>query len=369
MCGSFAENILRYMKRIVFVLPVSAFILLGCGNGSEKKTEQKSEAQIYKENMEIEAEIGDMVRGMFPVLPASADNPDNPINEDKVKLGKILYFDNRLSMNQTQSCNTCHDLSNFGVDNEPTSDGDDGSSGVRNSPTVLNSALHTTQFWDGRARDVEEQAGLPILNPIEMAIPTEEFLVERLSGVDMYRELFTKAYPEEENPLSFMNIKKAIGAFERTLLTHCKFDRYLDGEKNALTLEEKKGLNTFINSGCVTCHTGSLLGGNMFQKFGVYGNYWDLTGSVVIDSGRYQETRIDNDLFMFKVPSLRNVTKTHPYFHDGSVTSLEETIKIITKTNLNKDLTDEEVESIIIFLETLTGEVPEETAAIPEELM
>lgn len=356
------------MKRILVFLPISTIILIGCGNGSGKKTEQKSEAQIYKENMEIEEEIGEMVRGMFPVLPASADNPDNPITEDKVKLGKILYFDNRLSMNQTQSCNTCHDLSNFGVDNKPTSEGDDGSIGVRNSPTVLNAALHTTQFWDGRAKDVEEQAGLPILNPIEMAITTEEFLVKRLSGVDMYMELFAKAYPEEENPLTFMNIKKAIGAFERTLLIPCKFDKYLAGERNALTLDEKKGLNTFIISGCVTCHTGSLLGGNMFQKFGVYANYWDLTGSVVIDSGRYQETRMDADLFMFKVPSLRHVTKTHPYYHDGSVSSLEATIKIISKTNLNKDLPDEEARSILIFLETLTGEVPEKTAAIPEEL-
>ncbi|MFC2125391.1 cytochrome c peroxidase [Bacteroidota bacterium] len=357
------------MKKTFLLFTILAFLLAACGGSKDKKSGEKSEAQLYKENMELEAEIGDMARGMFQVLPASADNPENPATDAKVKLGKILYFDNRLSKDQTQSCNTCHDLSTYGVDNEPTSDGDDGSIGTRNSPTVLNVALHTTQFWDGRAKDVEEQAGMPITNPVEMNIPSEEFLEKRLSEVEMYQKLFKEAFPEDANPITYDNLEKAIGAFERTLLVPSKWDNYLAGEKNALTLDEKKGLKTFIDAGCVTCHTGSIMGGNMFQKFGVYGNYWDLTKSAVIDSGRYVETKIDADLFMFKVPSLRNITKTGPYFHDGSITSLKETIKIIAKTNLNKDLTDEEIASVAVFLEVLTGEVPADVAAVPEELL
>ena len=357
------------MKKTLLLFVALPFFLVACGGGSGKKSAEKSQAELYKENMEIEAEIGDMARGMFQVLSASADNPDNPITDAKVKLGKILYFDNRLSKDQTQSCNTCHDLSTFGVDNKPTSEGDDGTLGPRNSPTVMNVALHTTQFWDGRAKDVEEQAGMPITNPVEMAIPSEEFLEKRLSSVEMYQTLFKEAFPDEANPITFDNIEKAIGAFERTLLFPSKWDKYLAGEKNALSLDEKKGLKTFIDAGCVTCHTGSLLGGNMFQKFGVYGNYWDFTKSAAIDSGRIVETKMDADLFMFKVPSLRNVSKTGPYFHDGSVSDLKETIKIIAKTNLNKDLTDEEVASIAVFMEALTGEIPAEVSAVPEELL
>ena len=205
--------------------------------------------------------------------------------------------------------------------------------------------------------------------PVEMNIPSEDFLVKRLSEVEMYQTLFKEAFPDEANPITYDNIEKAIGAFERTLLFPAKWDKYLAGEKNALTLDEKKGLKTFIDAGCVTCHTGSLLGANMFQKFGVYANYWDLTKSAAIDSGRYVETKMDADLFMFKVPSLRNVNETGPYFHDGSVSDLNETIKIIAKTNLNKELTDEEVASIAVFLKSLSGEIPAEVSAIPEELL
>jgi cytochrome c peroxidase len=161
---------------------------------------------------------------------------------------------------------------------------------------------------------------------------------------------------------------KAIGAFERTLVTPSKFDDYLKGNKGALSLEEKKGLKTFINVGCLTCHTGSQLGGNMLQKFGVYDNYWNLTGSDPVDEGRFKETGNEADKYMFKVPTLRNVAMTYPYFHDGSVEKLEDAVKIIAKVNLNKDLTEEETKSIVIFLNTLTGDLPEEVKKIPEEL-
>jgi cytochrome c peroxidase len=157
----------------------------------------------------------------------------------------MLYFDNRLSKDETQSCNTCHDLNTFGVDRKPTSPGDNGGLGPRNSPTVLNAALHTTQFWDGRAKDVEEQAGMPITNPVEMAIPNENFLVKRLAGVELYQKMFKEAFPDDSKPLTYDNIEKAIAAFERTLLTPSKFDAYLKGNANALSLEEKRSENFY----------------------------------------------------------------------------------------------------------------------------
>jgi len=352
----------------VFVFLLLSLLLFNCGGDKSKNDESKKQAQDYAESMKIEEEVGDMARSMFKPLPAVAENPDNPITESKVKLGKLLYYDNRLSLNETQSCNTCHDLATFGVDNEQFSEGDAGNDGDRNSPTVYNAAFHTSQFWDGRAQDVEEQAGMPILNPLEMAIPSEEFLVKRLSETALYPPLFAEAFPEESDPLSYKNIENALAAFERTLVTPSRFDDYLNGKRAALSLEEKKGMKTFIDVGCMTCHTGSQLGGNMLQKFGVYDMYWNHTGSDPVDDGRFKETGNEADKYMFKVPTLRNVAKTAPYFHDGSIATLEEAVTIIAKVNLNKDLTDEELKSIIVFLNALTGEVPADALVVPAEL-
>jgi len=344
--------------------------MISCGDKKDPKQnvmEKQMEAQ--KASSELEAQIGERARSTFQPLATSADNPKNPVTEAKVKLGKILYFDNRLSKDQTQSCNTCHDLNTFGVDREPTSEGDDGGLGTRNSPTVLNAALHTSQFWDGRAKDVEEQAGMPILNPVEMAIPSEKFLVDRLSKVELYQNLFKEAYPGESKPLTYVNIQNAIAAFERTLLTPSKFDDYLKGNANALSVEEKKGLKTFMEVGCTTCHMGSLLGGNILQKFGVYGNYWELTGSDPIDEGRFTETGNEAEKYMFKAPSLRNVAETYPYFHDGSAASLEEATKIIAKLNLNVDLTEEQVTDLVTFMKALSADVPDDVKQVPPELV
>lgn len=356
------------MKNLFLILIPLVLFLLNCGGDKSKTDAIKKQAQEYAESMKIEQEIGAQVQAMFKPLAEIAENPDNPVTEKKVRLGKILYFDNRLSKEQTQSCNTCHDLSKFGVDNEKFSEGDDGGLGDRNSPTVYNAAFHTSQFWDGRAKDVEEQAGMPILNPVEMAIPSEDFVIQRLKETDLYPALFTEAFPGDSDPLNYDNLKKAIGAFERTLVTPSRFDDYLKGNKGALGLEEKKGLQTFINAGCITCHTGSQLGGNMMQKFGVYDNYWMHTQSNPVDEGRFKETHNEVDKYMFKVPTLRNVAMTYPYFHDGSVEKLDEAVRIIAKINLNKDLSDEEVKGIISFLNALTGEIPEGVIEIPEEL-
>jgi len=268
-------------------------------------------------------------------------------------------------MKGNNSCNSCHNLSTFGVDNKSFSIGDDGLPGGRNSPTVLNAALHATQFWDGRAKDVEEQAGMPIMNPVEMHMPSKALVEERLKKEESYKKLFAAAFPNDKNAVSYGNLEKAIGAFERTLMTPSKFDEYLAGKANALTKEEKDGLDLFMKTGCTTCHAGVVLGGQMFQKFGIYGNYWDLTKSAKVDSGRITVTKNASDLYVFKVPSLRNVEKTGPYFHDGSVADLNKAISIMAKSELNKTLSDNEVQSIASFLKTLTGTVPADAMKNP----
>ena len=293
-------------------------------------------------------------------LPQVAENKDNPITPEKVALGKTLYYDKRLSKDENISCNSCHDLKAFGVDNLATSPGDEGETGDRNSPTVLNAALHFVQFWDGRSKDVEEQAGGPILNPVEMAIPNEEFLIDRLSGIEEYQKLYAEAFPGEDNPLTYQNTQKAIAAFERTLLTPSSFDEYLNGKITALNDQQRKGLAVFMDQGCITCHMGVLLGGNMFHKFGIYDDYWKYTKSETVDEGLAVVSGDSTQKFMFKVPSLRNVEKTFPYYHDGSVKDLNEAIRIMAVTQLNKDLTDEQIADIGAFLNSLTGKVPDE---------
>jgi len=301
----------------------------------------------------------------FGVLPHSADNPANVVTPEKILLGQTLFFDNQLSKDQTQSCNSCHNLATYGVDNSPTSKGDNGGFGDRNSPTVLNAALHMTQFWDGREPDVEAQAGGPILNPVEMAIPSEEFLIERLRKDNNYQALFASAYPNQSNAFTYDNIRFAIAAFERQLLTPSKFDEYLKKNFDSFNEQEKNGLSTFVEVGCTTCHIGPLLGGNMYQKFGKFGDYWTVTKSANIDKGKFNVSGAETDMYVFKVPSLRNIEKTGPYFHDGAVADLSEVVKIMGKLQLNKDLTEQQVSDIVAFLKTLTGTVPEKYQKAP----
>ncbi len=342
------------MKNILLAFTVATF-LFGCG-GNQKKATTTEKPTAPGEF----AEITKSARTIFGALPAVAENPSNPITPEKVALGKALYFDTRLSKDNTQSCNTCHNLETYGVDNKPTSPGNNGGLGERNSPTVLNAAFHMAQFWDGREPDVEAQAGGPILNPVEMEMPDEASVVKRLSAVEDYQQMFAAAFPDQDSPITYDNLKKAIGAFERKLVTPSRFDEFMKGNDQALTSPEKKGLQTFVSSGCITCHAGNMLGGHMYQKFGLFGNYWEHTKSERIDSGRYAVTKNEVDQFMFKVPSLRNVEKTGPYFHDGSIEDLGESIKIMAKLQVNKDLTDQEVVEIETFLKSLTGELPKD---------
>lgn len=340
------------MKRIIIVL---GLFLFSCSRNQQANQEQK-------EHERYDAAISEKL-AVFQVLNASDSiaRLDDPL----INLGYHLYHDTRLSLEGKNSCNSCHNLNTFGVDNQSTSLGDKGKLGERNSPTTFNAALHSFQFWDGRAKNVEEQAGMPILNPVEMNIPNKQFLIDRLKKVPLYQDLFKKAFPNTKDPITYENLQTAIGAFERKLITPSRFDRYLAGDKNALTLEEKKGLLAFTTNGCTQCHTGALLGGNQFQKFGVYANYWEYTGSKKIDEGRYVVTKDTNDKYIFKVPSLRNIEKTAPYFHDGSVASLDSAIKIMAKVQLGKTIDEEDTQNIIAFLKTLTSDIPKEYKQTP----
>lgn len=343
-------------RTLLFALLAILFVVACNQQSSKDQSENKQTAEISQEDQALLAKA----QALFKPLPQIAENKNNPITPEKVALGKTLYYDKRLSKDENVSCNSCHDLETYGVDNLPTSPGDEGETGDRNSPTVLNAALHFVQFWDGRSKDVEEQAGGPILNPVEMAIPNEEFLIERLANIEEYQIMYAEAFPGEVVPLSYSNTEKAIAAFERTLLTPSPFDDYLNGNTSALSTQQKQGLKDFMDVGCITCHMGVLLGGNMYHKFGIYDEYWEHTKSENIDEGLASVSGDSTQKFMFKVPSLRNIDKTFPYYHDGSVEDLKEAIQIMAVTQLNKELTDEQIADIGTFLESLTGEVPEE---------
>ncbi|MCL4150289.1 UNVERIFIED_CONTAM: hypothetical protein GTU68_018156 [Idotea baltica] len=242
-------------------------------------------------------------------------------------------------------------LDSYGVDNKAVSSGHKKQTGARNSPSVYNSALHFLQFWDGRAKDVEEQALGPILNPVEMAMDSENNVVEALRVDKDYKLMFSLAFPDEKKPLNFRNIGKAIGAFERTLLTPSRFDKFLDGDNSALNIKEKKGFELFVKKGCTVCHSGVGLGGHMFQKLGLVKSY------QTDDIGRAEVTGNDSDKFFFKVPSLRNVEKTAPYFHDGKVETLSEAVRLMGYHQLGVKLINDEIESIVLFLNSLTGDI------------
>ena len=293
--------------------------------------------------------------GAFAPLPEVVPHPDGEPSDAMVDLGRMLFFEPRLSKSQTISCNTCHDLARYGVDAEPTSDGHAGQKGDRNSPTVFNAAAHFLQFWDGRAADVEQQAKGPVLNPVEMAMVDEGQVVAVLTSMPEYVEAFAAAFPGESQPVTFDNMAKAIGAFERKLMTPSRWDALLRGDQNALTPEEQVGLRTFIDSGCPVCHAGALLGGTSFQRIGTMKAF-----PRDADPGRMSVTHDPADRSRFKVPSLRNVEKTAPYFHDGATATLEEAIRDMADYQLGRSLTDPQVGQIADFLRVLTGTIDPE---------
>lgn len=316
-----------------------AFLVLGAACTSRKPAVQVDSARL----------------GIFKALPPVMDSAANPISDAKVALGRMLYFDARLSKGQDVSCNSCHVLSHYGVDNQPVSDGYKGQKGTRNSPTVYNAAGHFVQFWDGRASNVEEQAKGPILNPVEMAMPDEKRVLAVIDSMPEYVEAFQKAFPGEKHPVTFDNLAKAIGAFERNLVTVSRWDKFLGGDQAALSDAEKAGLNKFLDVGCQTCHNGIYVGGSMFQKLGL-AKPWD----NVKDPGRFSVTKQETDRMVFKVPTLRNIEKTAPYYHDGSISTLDEAVRQMADHQLARTLSKDEADSIVAFLKALTGELPAE---------
>jgi cytochrome c peroxidase len=288
----------------------------------------------------------------FAPLPVEIVPADAPLSSEIITLGRRLYHEQGLSRSRKISCNSCHDLNKFGVDNLSTSPGHLGKPGERNSPSTLNAAVHVAQFWDGRASTVEEQAIGPILNPGEMAMASEDAVLSFLRGSAKYRKLFVLAFGKSQDPITIQNVKRAIGAFERTLLTPSRFDSYLRGNTESLSANEEAGLKMFVDTGCATCHQGVGIGGGMYMKLGLVKPY------ETKDKGRFVVTKNESDLFVFKVPSLRNVTETFPYFHDGSIKTLKDAVILMGRHQLGKELSDGDVESIISFLGALKGELP-----------
>ena len=298
---------------------------------------------------------------VFGQLPGSMAALDNPATPARVSLGRMLYHDAGLSVDGTVSCSSCHALDAYGVDHRPVSVGVRGQLGARNAPTVFNAAGHRAQFWDGRAPTVEEQAKGPILNPVEMGMPSGGAVTERLKAVSRYRSAFAAAFPGEADPVTYDNVGRAIGAFERCLVTPSRWDAFLGGDRSALTVAEKDGLKTFVALGCSACHRGTYVGGEMFQKAGLVEPWPEQD-----DPGRYAVTRRRGDRLVFKVPSLRNVERTAPYFHDGQVATLQEAVRWMARYQLGRELRDAEVTSLVTWLNSLTGTIPPDYVTPPE---
>jgi cytochrome c peroxidase len=299
------------------------------------------------------ADINQAALKMFAPLPEAVATPNNPLSEDKIALGRMLYYEPRLSRSQDVSCNTCHLLDEYGADGEPVSTGHNGLKGSRNAPTVYNAAGHFVQFWDGRAPDVEQQAKGPVTNPVEMAMSSADTVVAVLKSIPEYGAAFQKAFPGEREPVTFDNVALAIGAFERKLVTPSRWDKFLKGDANALTAAEKQGFNKFVEAGCAACHNGAYVGGMLYQKIGVV-KPWVADS----DPGRFGVTQQESERGVFKVPSLRNIEKTGPYFHTGKVPQLGAAVALMGEYQAGRALPAKDIDSIITWLRALTGEIP-----------
>lgn len=300
----------------------------------------------------------DDARKLFKPVPSVVPAvKDNAITREKVELGKLLFFEPRLSASHLISCNTCHNLSMGGDDNLETSIGHGWQKGPRNAPTVLNAVFNAAQFWDGRAEDLKAQAKGPVQAGVEMA-STPERVVTTLESLPDYIERFKKAFPNEADPVSFDNMAKAIEAFEATLITPASpFDQFLEGNTSALTMEQRHGLRLFIDKGCANCHAGLNLGGEGYYPFGVV----EQPGAEVLptgDKGRFQVTKTASETYVFRAGPLRNIELTAPYFHSGKVWNLEQAVAIMGTSQLGEQLNDGEVKAIVAFLRALTGEQP-----------
>lgn len=292
-----------------------------------------------------------------PIPTTPPELPGNPATASKVHLGTMLFFDPRLSASHAISCNSCHNLGMGGADAEPTSLGHRWQHGGRNSPTVLNAVFNKAQFWDGRAKDLEQQAAGPMVNPVEMASP-QGHVAEQLKSIPGYREAFAAAFPNDPDPVTLTNTQKAIAVFEATLITpNAPFDRFLRGDTGALSPAQKAGLAVFMEKGCSSCHNGINVGGGMYAPFGVV----QKPGADLLppdDKGRFLVTKTPSDAYVFKVPTLRNIALTAPYFHTGQAWDLRQAVAVMGTSQLGVSLTADDVAKVADFLDSLTGEQP-----------
>lgn len=330
------------MKRI---LPLIALAVVVAGIGVALNTRAQDDLMTR-------------AQATFKPIPATPPAPAADASPELIELGKMLYFEPRLSASWLISCNTCHNLGLGGVDLLETSVGHGWQKGPRNAPTVLNAVFNIAQFWDGRASDLKEQAMGPVQAAVEMN-STPERVVATLTSIPEYVDRFGRAFPDQEQPVTFENMAVAIEAFEATLVTpDAPFDRYLRGESGAIDLAEKQGLRLFTTRGCVACHNGLNLGGSAYFPFGVV----ERPGSEILppdDKGRFAVTGTASDEYVFKSPSLRNVALTAPYFHSGKVWRLEAAVAIMGSAQLGATLSDDEAAAIAAFLASLTGRQPE----------
>lgn len=307
--------------------------------------------------------ISTQPQAAFEPLPFTAPDPAyNPSSAAKINLGKQLFFEPRLSIDGTVSCNSCHDVGGNGTDSKAVSTGINGQKGTRSAPTVWNAAFLTSLFWDGRAATLEDQAKGPILNPIEMGMPHKEAAVDRINAIPGYRSQFVAIFGDQ-NPVTYDNIAKVIATYERTLITpNSPFDRFLRGDKTALSAQAKAGMKDFERIGCNRCHKGPALAGPatttknkvFYMWFPGFPSEYDEKYKLKEDLG-YNQGDSKAHTGKWRVPTLRNIALTAPYFHNGSVKTLNEAVRVMAKTQRNRTLTDQEADNLVAFLESLTG--------------
>jgi cytochrome c peroxidase len=312
-----------------------------------------------------DAKLLQAAQRLFKPLPKDAATVEHPITPERVQLGRMLFFDPRMSADGTVSCSRCHLPALFAADGLPKAKGVSDKLNDRRAPIILNAALQFKEHWRGDRENVEDQAAKALTGAASFGNPDNETAIGRLKGIPGYAEPFRKAFPGESNPITVDNWGKAIGAFERTLMTPSGFDEFLAGNTQALSAAERDGLRTFIDTGCAGCHNGPVVGGGMFQKFGIAEDYWKETGSKPIDKGRFDVTHNPADMYVFKVAGLRNVAMAPFYFHDGSVRRLEDAVHVMAKVQLGKTLSDKDAAAIVTFLGSLTGRLPQRFAEAP----
>lgn len=346
------------MHFIKWTTSIAAGVLLILTTSSMVNAENKEQALL------------DQARSLFKALPDTAHVDDYPHSKARRELGKALFFETRVSTDGRMSCAACHNPSYYGADSLALSVGVHGKKLPRNAPTVFNTPLLIAQHYGGNRVSVEEQAMKALLSPLAYGNTSYAEVETKLEKLG-YEKKFQAAFPNEPKAISAENWATAIGAFERTLLTPAPFDKYLKGDQKAISKEAKLGLEKFISTGCAGCHNGATVGGQSYQKFGIVEDYWLATGSKEMellkgrDKGKFHDTQKPEDTYIFKVPQLRNVAVTPPYFHDGSVARLEDAVRVMARVQLGQKLNDIDVANIVAFLQTLTGEVPAQFASAP----